>query len=100
MPETKALWMELVGANALVVFMDYKGESVRSLAAKCVVKDPRRPGRHKVLSPQTIGHLRSGKRRTCSVSTAKAIETALDAPPGLLFVPRSTARPRSVEVAA
>lgn len=37
--------------------------------------------------PGTAGHLVSGRRNTCSVRTARAIEEALACPPGFLFVP-------------
>lgn len=90
MTDSRELWMELVAAAALVSFMEYRDETVRSLAAKAVVRG--RDGKHKALSPALIGHLRSGRRRTCSVSSAKAIEKALQAPPGLLFQPRSSSR--------
>jgi hypothetical protein len=36
--------------------------------------------------PGTAGHLTSGRRNTCSLRTAKAIEEALGCPPGFLFV--------------
>lgn len=86
--DTRDVWMELVDRHVLIVWMDHKGETVRSLAAKCVVKDPR-TGKHRLLSHQTIGYLRSGARRTCTPSTAKAIEKALDLPSGMLFHPRT-----------
>lgn len=37
--------------------------------------------------PGTAGHLVSGRRTTCSLRTARAIEEALACPPGFLFVP-------------
>lgn len=35
--------------------------------------------------PGTVNHLLSGKRNTCSLRTARAIEEALQCPPGFLF---------------
>lgn len=37
--------------------------------------------------PGTAGHLVSGRRNSCSLRTARAIEGALKCPPGFLFVP-------------
>lgn len=84
---TRCLWFELVSVEAFISYMDYRGETVRTLAGKCVVRD-QTTGRTKTLSPATIGHLRSGKRKTCNPQTAKAVETALQAPSGLLFIPK------------
>lgn len=36
--------------------------------------------------PGTAGHLVSGRRTTCSIRTARAVEEALACPPGFLFV--------------
>lgn len=89
--DTRELWMELVSPAVLVSQMDYRGESNRSLAAKCFIPNPKN-GRTKVLAPSVIGHLRSGLRTTCKPSTAKAIEKALGVAPGLLFTPRVARR--------
>lgn len=72
--------MKLISRQAFRQYMDYRGETNRSLAAKC----PEGIGR------AIIGHLRSGVRDTCSPTTAKAIEKALNAPPGSLFMPTVT----------
>lgn len=88
---TREVWMELVSPRVLASFMAYRGETVRSLAAKSTVGLGRRG---KPLSPAVVGHLRSGKRRTCSPATAGAIERALQVPPGVLFIPRMEARNR------
>ena len=88
----KGLWMELISRDALISFMDYRDVTVRGLADRCLVPDPDRPGRTKPLHPSLVGHLRSGNRKTCSPSTAKAIEKALNAPPGSLFAPRMARR--------
>lgn len=67
-----------VHRQALRQHMAYRGLTVRGLAAKTI--KPR-------LSPSTVGHLASGERTTCSPETARAIERALDVPPGTLFEP-------------
>ena len=87
MERTGELWMELTGSAILVGWMEYREETVRSLAAKCPIRDPK-TGQMKLLATAVIGHLRCGRRRTCTIATAKAIEKALKAPPGLLFVPK------------
>lgn len=69
-------WVQLIDRQTLVRYMEYRGESCTTLAAKVDV--------HRSL----IGHLRSGHRRTCQPATARAIEKALNAPPGSLFVER------------
>jgi hypothetical protein len=89
MSKSRHLWFELVSPDVLISFMGHRDETVRSLAAKCVVKDA---AGSKALHPSFIGHLRSGAKKTCRPETAKAIERALDAPPGLLFVPQVLAR--------
>ena len=66
--------VKLISADALAQYMKHRDHTVRTLAARVGV------------SPATIGHLRSGKRKTCRPQTAKAIEKALDAPSGSLFV--------------
>lgn len=71
------LWVRLISAQALQQYMTFRGETNRTLA------DKTGPG----VGRQIIGHLRSGKRTSCSPRTATAIERALNAPPGSLFVP-------------
>ena len=72
----------LADKAVLAQYMTYRGETVRSLAAKTLISGGRR---RKPVHPSLIGHLRSGKRRTCGVETAAAIERALDVPSGVLF---------------
>ena len=71
------LWVRLISRQALRDYMKFRSETNRSLAEKCG------PGVGRAI----IGHLRSGERATCSTATARAIEKALNAPPGSLFVP-------------
>lgn len=39
------------------------------------------------LGPAIVGHLMSGRRTTCNLTTARALEEALQCPPGFLFEP-------------
>jgi DNA-binding Xre family transcriptional regulator len=71
-------WVRLISADALAQYMEHRDFTVRKLAAKVGV------------SSALVGHLRSGRRNTCKPETAKAIEKALSAPPGSLFVPQVT----------
>lgn len=68
--------MRLISAEALAQYMTFRGFTVRSLADRIGC------------SHSVIGHLRRGSRRTCKPDTARAIERALDAPTGSLFVPK------------
>lgn len=81
----------LISNEALASYMDYREFTVRGLASavELITKEK--------CSHQVIGHLRSGKRNTCRPETAKAIEKALKAPPGSLFVPRISRVSRDVE---
>ena len=67
--------MRLISAQALRQYMEFRGHSVRSLAAKVGV------------AHGTIGWLTSGQRTTTKVSTAKKIAKALDCPVDALFAP-------------
>lgn len=69
------LWVRLISRQVLRDYMRFRQETNRSLAARAGI------GR------SIVGHLRSGQRTTCSPRTAIAIERALNAPPGSLFVP-------------
>lgn len=67
--------MRIKSTQALRQYMEYRGETNRSLAKKAG------------LSRAIIAHLRSGERDTCSPTTARAIEEALACPPEFLFTP-------------
>jgi transcriptional regulator with XRE-family HTH domain len=69
-------WVKLISREALKQYMKHRGFTIRSLAA--------RVGCSRAL----IGHLCSGERATCMPATARAVEKALDAPAGSLFVPQ------------
>lgn len=71
------VWMKLISRDALRAYMTARQVSVRELSIQT-------GGR---IKPAIIGHLRSGLRDTCSPTTAAAIEKALRAPAGSLFIP-------------
>lgn len=73
---TRRLWMQLMSYQVLDQYMEFRGETNRSLAAKAGV------------SSATIGHLRSGARNTCRPVTARKIAFALQVLPESLFLPR------------
>lgn len=81
--------MRLKSPQMLHQFMSYKRFTIRQLAKAAGV------------GHATVGHLHSGARNSCSASTARALEEALQAPPGLLFeavassVERRTERSRT-----
>lgn len=68
--------VQLISSDALRTYMQFRALTVRKLAkaAGC--------------SPATVGHLRSGARKTCQPQTARAIAEALGAPVEALFVAR------------
>lgn len=68
------LWVRLISTQALRQYMDFRGETNASLAGKAGLRRG------------IVGHLRSGKRTSCSPRTARSIEQALNAPPGSLFL--------------
>lgn len=71
--------MQLRSRRALADYIDLLGISERQLA------------RDAGLSHSTVNHLVTGRRGSCSLRTAVAIERALDCPPGLLFAPATDA---------
>lgn len=69
--------VRLISAEALASYMKTRDFTVRSLAEAVGGKQCR----------STIGHLRSGARKTCDPDLAKRIERVLNAPKGSLFIP-------------
>jgi DNA-binding Xre family transcriptional regulator len=67
--------MQLRSRQALVDCIDARDVSERQVA------------RDAGLGHSTVNHLVTGRRRTCSLRTALAIERALDCAPGALFAP-------------
>lgn len=76
--------MRLKSPEMLRQYMDFKHMKIRDLAKAANV------------SRATIGHLHSGGRRTAKPATARAIESALSCPPGLLFEAASSIVSREV----
>ncbi|HSY15539.1 MAG TPA: helix-turn-helix transcriptional regulator [Jatrophihabitantaceae bacterium] len=66
-------WVNLRSRQVLADYILLLGHSEREFA--------RRAG----LSHSTVNHLLSGRRGTCSLATARAIEGALGCAPGILF---------------
>ncbi len=67
--------MRLKSRRSLNEYVSFHKLSGRGLARKAGLK------------PAIVGHLLSGRRSTCSLATARAIEEALGCPPGFLFEP-------------
>lgn len=86
--KTWRLDMRLKSSQMLRQYMQYKHFNVRSLATAAQV------------SRSTVGHLHSGARSSCSPATARSIEEALQAPPGLLFEASASIVSREVHVKA
>ena len=78
--------MRLRSRLALVSLIDGAGISERELA------------RRALLSHATVNHLVTGRRSTCSLTTAVAIENVLTARPGTLFVPESGSERAAMEL--
>lgn len=76
--------VRLISSGALAQYMKHRDETCRSLANKVGC------------SHSTIGHLRSGKSTYVRPEWARAIERALDAPSGSLFVPEVSTVTREV----
>jgi plasmid maintenance system antidote protein VapI len=71
--------MQLRSRQILIDCLDASGLSERELA------------RAAGLGHATVNHLFTGRRRTCSPGTARAIELVFDCPPGVLFAPETEA---------
>ena len=85
-PAAELGWLAMQLRNRLVLgaFVDNARMSERELA--------RRAG----LSHSTINHLMTGRRTTCSVSTAVAIAQAVQCPIGALFIAEKAAEEQAV----
>lgn len=70
----RRLLVKLISAPVLDQYMKFRNETNRSLASK--IKK----------SPALVAHLRRGARSYCAPDVGPAIERALNAPPGSLFV--------------
>lgn len=67
--------MRLRDREALRAYLRMLAMSERSLAARAGI------------GHATLNHLLTGRRVTCTVHTARALELALSCPPGLFFQP-------------
>lgn len=76
--------VRLISADQLQFWMRVRTISVRELAAKVGC------------SHSTVGHLRSGFRKTCSPEIANKIAKALECPIEALFVPTSSIVAREI----
>ncbi len=76
--------VRLISSDALARYMKHRDMSVRALALRVGC------------SRATIGHIRSGHRSYIKSEWAKAIERALEAPAGSLFVPEISTVTREV----
>lgn len=74
-PDPWRLVVRLKSRRALTEYAQFHKLSGRALARKAG------------LGPGIVGHLMSGRRTTCNLETAKAIEEALGCPQGFLFEP-------------
>lgn len=70
--------VRLRSREALVSLMALQGYSVRTLAKRC---DPKSEDRHR----SAIGHLVSGRRKTCSAELARQIQEIVGSPKAPLF---------------
>lgn len=71
----RAEYAKLAGHSLLTKAIAERGETNRSLAARVLCH-------HSMIS-----HLRSGRKRTCTVALATSIEEALGERPGSIFMP-------------
>lgn len=74
-PDPWRLIVRLKSRRALNEYAEFHHLSGRALARKAK------------LGPAIVGHLMSGRRNTCSLKTARALEEALGCPSGFLFEP-------------
>ncbi|MGI8668117.1 MAG: helix-turn-helix domain-containing protein [Jatrophihabitans sp.] len=71
--------MQLRSREALIECLEFSGMSERELA------------RAANLGHATVNHLFTGRRRSCSLGTARAIERVFNCSPGSLFAPNTDA---------
>lgn len=81
-----ALTATLLSQTAFKQYLEHRGESYESLAAKVTVLGSKLKPAPVRCSKATIGHLVTGEIRGTAPKRAKLIEEALHAPIGSLFV--------------
>lgn len=77
--------MKLISQEAFRNYVAHREMSMREIGERAGV------------SRQLVGHLHSGKRTSCRPENAKAIEKALDAPPGSLFLDKASLVTRDIK---
>ena len=83
-PDPWRLIVRLKSRRALNEYIEFHKVSGRELARRAN-EIARKSGA--TVGPAIVNHLRSGHRDTCNLTTARAIEEALQCPPGFLFMP-------------
>ncbi len=76
--------MRLISTEALRSYVKHRGMTMKQIANRAGC------------SPQLVGHLHSGKRLSCRPENARAIERALDAPRGSLFLDKASTVTRDI----
>jgi hypothetical protein len=85
-PMEEDMWRLRVKLRSRRLLRDYVKHmnlSVRQLSKRATAASLADGG--PAVGPAIVGHLLSGKRKTCNPATARAIEEGLGCPPGLLF---------------
>jgi hypothetical protein len=85
-PDPWRLVVRLKSRRALVEYAEFHKLSGRALARKADAI-AKKKDKNRGVGPGIVGHLMSGRRTSCSLATAQAIEEALGCPTGFLFEP-------------
>lgn len=83
-PDPWRLIVRLKSRRALIEYTEFHHLSGRALARKANEAAKKKGA---TVGPAIVGHLLSGRRDSCNLVTATAIEEALQCPPGFLFEP-------------
>ena len=83
-PDPWRLIVRLKSRRALIEYTEFHQLTGRGLARKANDAAKKKGA---TVGPAIVGHLLSGRRETCNLVTATAIEEALQCPPGFLFEP-------------
>lgn len=89
-PDPWRLIVRLKSRQALLEYVDFHKMSGRELARRAD-KVAKKKDKNRGVGPGIVGHLMSGRRNSCSLVTASAIEEVLGVPPGFLFEPSLSA---------
>jgi hypothetical protein len=85
-PDSWRLTVRLKSRRALNEYAEFHRLSGRALARKADAI-AKKKDKDRGVGPGIVGHLMAGRRKTCSLLTAQAIEEALQCPAGFLFEP-------------